>query len=201
MVKIAIDIAVLPPQEIMDKVIAINRREAERGNAHGRLAKNDFYPHISIAMGTIKQENLDEIKIILDNLLKNQKPLSVELVELYYAVGSDGSKTYGLKMKKTKEIQNIHEKLMRSLVPYFSYDATIEDLYKKENDEEKTNHPDHINKYLNHSFENFDPHLTLRCKEVETAELPIIFTASTIAICHVGTRTTCRKILFQKTLK
>ncbi len=200
MTKIAIDIVIIPPEEIMDKVIAINQKEAKRGKAWGVLAKDDFYPHISLAMGTIKKEDLNKIKEILTEILKTQKPLKAELTKLYYALGGDGSKSYCLRMKRTKEIQKLHEELMNKLLPYFSYDATLNELYKKENEETKT--PDYINKYYaQFSSENFDPHLTLRCKEVEFNDFPIVFTADTIAVCHAGTQTTCRKILFQMILK
>ncbi|MFT7615913.1 MAG: hypothetical protein ACI8Y7_000740 [Candidatus Woesearchaeota archaeon] len=88
---------------------------------------------------------------------------------------------------------------MNKLIPYFSYDATVAELYKKENEETKP--PSHVNKYKDKfSFENFNPHVTLRCKEVEFDEFPIIFSANTVAICNVGTETTCRNILFQTML-
>ena len=200
MTKIAIDIAIIPPEEIMDKIIAINKIEAERGNARGPLAKDDFYPHISLAVGTIKKEDFEKVKEMFVKTLKNQNSLNIKLTGTYYATKSDGSKSYALKIIKTEEIQKIHEKLMNNLLSYFSYDATSEELYKKKNEETKP--PSHVNKYKKKSsFENFDPHLTLRCKEVELNEFTITFIASTIAICHVGTETTCRKILFQTRLK
>lgn len=198
MTKIAIDVAILPPEEIMDKVIAINKQEARKGNARGTLAKDDFYPHISLAMGTINEKDLEEIKKIVDNICKEFNPLSVEFSELYYATKKDGSKSYALKVKNTSDLQKIHEKLMRELLSHLSYDATEENLFKKEG--ENINPPGHLNKYKENSFEKFDPHLTLRCKEVEFTDLPIKFLGSFIAICHVGTGTTCRRILFQTKL-
>ena len=198
--KLAIDVVILPPEEIMDKAISINLKEAERGNARGPLAKDDFYPHISLAMGTIKEEDFEKIKEIFMKILEKQNPLSIELIELDCATKSDGSKSYAMRAQKTEEIQKIHEELMNNLLPYFSYDATLEDLYKKESEETKP--PSHVNTFHEKfSFENFDPHLTLRCKKVEFNDFPVTFTASTLAICHVGTETTCRKILFETELR
>ncbi len=198
--KIAIDIAILPPKKITDEIIAINKKENERGNAKGALMKNDFYPHLSLAMGTIKKKDLKKVTEIITSISKNYQPLSIELTKLYYTLKNDGSKSYSLKSKKSSEIQKFHEKLMYALSSYFSYDATINELYKKENEETKA--PEYINNYLREfSFEKFDPHITLRCTEVSYNNLPIVFTASTIAIFHVGTETTCRKILFQIKLK
>ncbi|MDA2922754.1 hypothetical protein MYX07_05835 [Patescibacteria group bacterium AH-259-L07] len=58
--------------------------------------------------------------------------------------------------------------------------------------------PDYINTYpALYSFEAFDPHITIRTKEeVGLDDLPMAFTATTVAACHVGIKTTCRKILF-----
>lgn len=200
MAKIAIDVVIIPPEEIMDKVIAINQKEAKKGNARGPLARDDFYPHISLAMGTIKRGDLNRVKKILTEILENKRPLKLEFTGIYYATKSDGSKSYAFKVKNNPYLRKIHEEIMDQLLPFFSYDATVKELYHQEN--EKTEPPGHVNKYRDKSsFKNFDPHLTLRCKEAKFNEFPLNFTASTIAICHVGTETTCRKILFQTTLK
>ena len=109
MTKIAIGIVILPPEAIMDKIIAINQKEAERGNARGPLAKDDFYPHISLAMGTIKKDDFDKVKKILTKILENQNPLKIELTEIDYAKKSDGSKSYALRVKKMEEIQKLKD--------------------------------------------------------------------------------------------
>ncbi len=196
----AIDIVLLPPVDIMDMAIAINQKEAERGNDRGPLAKNDFYPHISLAMGTVKDEDLKVIIDMVAKISEKQGPLKIELTELAFVVKSDGSKSYAMRARRTKEIQELHEELMNNLLPYSSLDATLDEIYWKKDEEVAL--PKVVNTYHEKSsFENFDPHLTLRCKEVAFDAFPIVFSASNLAICQIGTETTCRKILYQKTLR
>lgn len=58
MTKIAIDIVLLPPEEIMNKAIEINQQLADDGI---KLNKKDCLPHISLCMGVISEEDLPEI--------------------------------------------------------------------------------------------------------------------------------------------
>ena len=197
--KIAIDLVLLPPQEIMDLIIDINKKAAKKCQARGPLAKDDFYPHISLAMGTIKEKDLLKVEKVVKKIAQRYSSLNIELNQLKSILKKDGSKSYALSVKKTPTIQKMHEELMKALLPFFSYDATVDELFKKEGEETKA--PSHLNEFQEHSFSKYYPHVTLRCKEVEPIHLPINFKASVVAICHTGTEGTCRKILWEKELK
>ena len=71
MSRIAIDIVLLPPEKIMDLVIAINKEEAKKGNSKGELNKVDFLPHLSLAMGTIEEKNLEKVDVHLLPMLND----------------------------------------------------------------------------------------------------------------------------------
>ncbi len=45
------------------------------------------------------------------------------------------------------------------------------------------------------SFEKFFPHITIGYGEINDYSFPIKFTASKLALCHLGNHCTCRKIL------
>ena len=48
----------------------------------------------------------------------------------------------------------------------------------------------------NHSDpNNYHPHISLKCRKAEYKNFPIKFTASKLAICHLGNYCSCRKIL------
>lgn len=197
--KIAIDVVLLPPEEIMDFCIEINKGAAEKGQDKGPLGKEDFIPHISLAMGCMEEEKLPEVMGIIKNIANNFPPLKLEITELYYATACDGIKSYGLLLKKTEILQKLHEKLMGALDSFLTYDATSEAIYFKE--DESPAEPEYVNEYKDKfSYENFKPHITLRCKEADYKTFPIEFTVSALAVCHVGISTTCRKILFQTKL-
>jgi len=197
--KIAIDVVLLPPDEIMDLCIKINREEAAKGNAKKELGRNDFIPHLSLVVGCVQRENFSKVTKLVQKIARKTTPLKLHLVDLAYALGSDGTKTYYLKVKSSQKLQQLHELIMKILESYLTYDATVADLYSKPG--EQIQAPDYINQFKMHSFENFDPHLTLWVRSSSFNDFPISFIPSTLAICHLGVGTTCRKILFSTSLK
>lgn len=197
--KIAIDVVLLPPDEIMDLCISINREEAAKGNSKKELGLNDFIPHLSLAMGCVQTENLSKIKKLIQEISHKTAPLKLQIIDLAYVIGSDGTKTYYLKVKKSQKLQQLHELIMKTLEPYLTYNATVADLYAKLG--EKIQAPDYINQFrMKNSFEHFNPHITLWVRSSSFNDFPISFIPLTLAICHLGVGTTCRKILFSTSL-
>ncbi|PIZ52138.1 hypothetical protein COY27_01460 [Candidatus Woesearchaeota archaeon CG_4_10_14_0_2_um_filter_33_13] len=194
MSRIAIDIVVLPPEKVMDQIIKINQSEAIKGNAKGELNKNDFLPHISLAMGIVDESKFVQVTEIVTSITKSISPVKLELIDYYFVVGEDGIKSYAIKVGG--QLHYLHKQLMSSLKNYFTHDATKEDMYNQETE------PNYVNTYKkNDSFKNYVPHITIRCKEINTVLIKQEFIADRIAICHIGKSTTCRKILFETKLK
>ncbi len=133
---------------------------------------------------------------VVEDIVKKFSPISIELSELYYKEKPNGSRVYAIRVKKTPEIQRLHENLMNELRQYFTHDCTRNSLFSKTGEE--VTEPDYINKFSTlYSFEAFDPHITIRTKEAAGEEiLPLKFVATKVAACHVGIMTTCRKELF-----
>ena len=199
--KIAIDVVLLPPEEIMDLCIAINKKCAAEGKAKALLGKKDFIPHLSLGIGCVEEKDLPKIKSILKNIAARFAPVKVELHELYHYISkTDSKKAYGFRAKITPEIQHFHETVMRELDNFFSYDTTTEMLYKDQGEVIQVLSPAFTKYKENYGFENYKPHITLMCHEVTFKELPIKFTSSTIVLCHLGDHCTCRKILFSTPL-
>lgn len=198
---LAINIVLLPPPDIMEWLISLNKHAADQGQAWARLGSHDFLPHISLAMGGIAQDKMDEVKTILAKLALQFPPITVTLDAVWSHLKKPSHENMcSLKVTPTPELQSLHEALMTALLPYFSYDCTEESLFYKP-DEEKIK-PEFINTYASqHSFANFDPHITLLAKEMNPLpELPMAFVVTTLAACHVGVMTTCRKMLFSAEL-
>ncbi len=194
--KIAADVALLPPVDVMEKLITMNQQAAAKNAAWGPLAQDDFLPHLSLAMGGVEHNSLVTVRSIIEEIARNVEPVPVELNELYYAEETDGSRFYALRAKNTPELQQLHESLMNGLRRYLSNDCTKETLYSQPGEE--VTEPDYINTFAtSHSFKAFDPHITIRTKEAVGQEiLPLKFTATKVVACHVGIMTTCRKELF-----
>ena len=95
----------------------------------------------------------------------------------------------------------IIKKLIKELKHLLSYDIKDEMFFKEESEE-----IDEMSKYWVKTYEDkkeYHPHISLKCFEpsFDKEIFPIDFLASRIAICHLGRKGTCRKILFETKLK
>ena len=184
MSKIAIDVVLLPPEKIMDKAIAINQQFPDDPI---KLNKHDYLPHISLCMGVLDKKNLPEVKKILDNIGKNFSTLDLTIDKI-------NKKEVCFEIRKTPELQRLHEEIMTKLEHYLTHDATTDTVLSIMPVGVKT--LDWINNYENNSsFTNFYPHITLGVSNLEEKELNINFKTSKLVLCHLGNHCTCHKIL------
>lgn len=189
MTKIAIDIVLLPPGNIMDEAIRIN---SQFTHDPIKLNKENCLPHISLCMGVIEEENLPKIKEVIDEIVKKSSKLLLTMDKI-----SDEYVCF--EIKNNKNLQKLHEEIMTRLSSYLSYDAMTDMCFSP---------PPVIGKTLfwinsfkdKSSFENYYPHITLGTSKLNNRELNIDFTASKLAVCHIGNYCTCRKILFSMDL-
>jgi len=188
MTKIAIDIALLLPEDIEDFCIKIN----EASEKINPLGKDDYIPHITLAMGIIDKKDVKPIQDYLQNLKINPFKLSVDKIR--YKETPEGNKS-SFEVTNTQELQALHETILSNIKQYLQKGASVEMLYKGD----ETGMSENTKLWLDtHSektaFENYWPHITLGCYNAK-AELPIKFKVNTIAFCHVGDGVTCRRII------
>ena len=174
------------------------------------LDKKNCLPHISLAMGCVNEKDIADIEKVLLTIAKGPrfagtKQYSLEqlsVIDIRVGTNSAGEKVSVFRIERTKTFQLLHEEIMARLAPYFSYDVTADMIFSPPEAGESTllwikNYPDKS------SFENFSPHITIGYGEIndysfgsrEAGSLPIKFTASKLALCHLGNHCTCRKIL------
>ena len=188
--KLAIDIALLPPEEIMDKAIEINKKLVDDPTI---LNKENCLPHITLCMGVLKEEDLPKVKEILQEISDNYSKLSLKISRI-------NEEHSAFDIEKTEELQKLHETIVNQLAPILTYDATTEICFSPPPVVERTLF--WINNYKeNSSFEKFYPHITLGVQKIEGKELSVPFQASRLVLCHLGNYCTCRKILFETELK
>ena len=189
MSKIAIDVVLLPPEDIMNKAIEINK---QLSNDPIRLNKGNCLPHVSLFMGVVEEENLPKIKEIINKIAAQFSKLSLTISRINY-------EHCGFDIQKTGDLQKLHETIMTKLDNYLTNKATTDMCFSPPPVVEKTLF--WINNYREiSSFKKFYPHITLGISKIEGKELNIDFTASKLAICHLGNYCTCRKILHSANL-
>jgi len=210
MAKIAVDAVLLPSDEMMDKVIEANKEMLKQrmGFPQGGvpdkivLDKRNCLPHISLAMGCVDEKDIAVIGEILQIIAKQHSLGRLSVIDVRVGTNSVGEKVSVFQIERTKTLRLLHKEVMRKLAPYFSYDVTADMVLSPSEASESTllwikNYPEKS------SFEKFSPHITIGYGELndisfgsrEAGALPMKFTASRLALCHLGNHCTCRKIL------
>ena len=200
MAKIAVDVVLLPSEEMAEKVITANK-ELLKQNAHKIvLDKENCLPHISLAMGCIDEENIDEIDKILKKISKETKLGQLHTIGIHAGTNRAGETVSVLQIEKTEALQSLHEEVLQRLALYFSNDIRAEMILSSSETSEST--LDWIKNYAEQSsYENFFPHITIGYGEIDNFSFPIKFSVSKLALCHLGNHCTCRKVLASANLR
>ncbi len=194
MAEIAVDVVLLPSEEMADKAIAANKELLKQCADKIVLDKENCLPHISLAMGCIDERDIADIEKILQAAAKQSSLGQLNIIGIHTETNSAGKKVSVLQIEKTEALQLLHEEVMQRLSPYFSCDVTADMVLSPPMAGESTllwikNYPEKS------SFEKFSPHITIGYGEINDYSLPIKFVASKLALCHLGNHCTCRKIL------
>jgi len=201
MAEIAVDVVLLPSEEIADKAIAANKELLKQCADKIVLDKENCLPHISLAMGCIDERDIDNIEKVLRTIAKQSSLGQLNIIGIHTGTNSAGEKVSVFQIEKTEALQLLHEEVMQKLAPYFSYDVTADMVLSPPMAGESTlawikNYPEKS------SFEKFSPHITIGYGEINDYSFPIKLAVSTarcpvekLALCHLGNHCTCRKIL------
>lgn len=194
MAKMAVDVVLLPSQEMMDKAIEANRELLKQRTDNIALNKQDCLPHISLAMGCIEETDVPSIEKAFRALAETHSPGPLSVVGVRVGTNAAGRKVSMFEVRKIEGLQSLHEAVMRELAPYFRYQVTADMLLCEPAADESTlrwirNYP------KKSSFENFFPHITIGYGQIADSPSCIEFRATRLALCHLGNHCTCRKVL------
>lgn len=198
--KLAIDVILLPPDNIMDEAIKVNKQMLEKYPNEIVLDKESCLPHISLFMAVIEEEKLSEIAIFLEEISKDFNSIKLEAFETGNWKTPDGFFTPGFKLRKTIELSNLHSLIAKKVNLINSADATKKEFFPTNNFYESD--ALWVNSFFEKgSFDNYNPHITIGVGKFQYDNYPFKFTSSRLAICHLGSFCTCRKILFETKLQ
>jgi 2'-5' RNA ligase len=158
------------------------------------LDKEDCLPHISLAMGCMDERHITDIEKILTSVAEKYNPGRLNIVGINTGTNSSGEKVSSFEVEKTERLLSLHKKIMQKMTPYFSYNVTVEMVLSPPMAGESTllwikNYPEKS------AFENFFPHITIGYGQMDDLSFTAEFTASKLALCHLGNHCTCRKVL------
>ncbi len=221
MAEIAVDVVLLPSEEMADKAIEANKELLKQCPDKIILDKESCLPHISLAMGCIDERDIADIEKILQATAKQSSLGQLSAIGIHTGTNSTGEQVSVLQIERTEALQSLHEEVIRRLATYFNYDVTADMVFSPPGASEST--LAWIKSYSEKSsFEKFFPHITIGYGEINNFSFPpqgvlrkstgrltaeslglrtIKFTVSKLALCHLGNHCTCRKILASAELK
>ena len=221
MAEIAVDVVLLPSEEMADKAIEANKELLKQCPDKIILDKESCLPHISLAMGCIDERDIADIEKILQATAKQSSLGQLSAIGIHTGTNSTGEQVSVLQIERTEALQSLHEEVIRRLATYFNYDVTADMVFSPPGASEST--LAWIKSYSEKSsFEKFFPHITIGYGEINNFSFPpqgvlrkstgrltaeslglrtIKFAVLKLALCHLGNHCTCRKILASAELK
>jgi len=199
MEKLAVDVVLLPAEPMMELAIEMNRKLIHRYPAKIILDRHSCLPHISLAMGTVQQTDLEAVNVVLADVARCYHFDRLEAVGVSIGTNAVGEPVSAFELDKTPQLQGLHEELMNRLEQFLSYDATDQMIAADGPVDSSTLL--WINSYRDKSsFEKFFPHITIGYGRLAEQVGAVAFEARRLALCHLGNHCTCRRILFETPL-
>ena len=109
--KIAIDIVLLLPPEVVEKYIFVN---SQLDNSNYVSFTNGYNPHITLGMGCVSVDSLENLKNKIGNISQKTKPFERSISGFV----ADNS---SIEILKNQEIKNLHFSIMKVLEEIASY--------------------------------------------------------------------------------
>lgn len=188
---IAIDIVLLPPQEIWDLSVSLSEK-INQGTASQALLDSTHLPHITLAQLHVEKNELKAVYKEIEHLITSLSPLALT-AEKVVVVNS----WVLLEISRTEALQQLHLSLIDGLMS-FEQEGTAESFLRDAGElvnDFSLNWVKNFRKEKKASYDNFYPHITLgKGTTLRTIE-PKDFTVRRFAVCHLGNNCTCRKIL------
>ena len=129
--KLAVDIALLPPDHIMDLCIDVGK-DCEQDIAVP-LNKVDNLPHITLAMGVLDDTDFNIVIEELKNIANNIQPIDLTIPKLYSIETNLGKLSYGFEIIKTPELIAPHTLITDYFFKYlFKYKSDQNMFYIKD---------------------------------------------------------------------
>ncbi len=192
--KIAIDIVLLLPPEIVEQCVLVN---SKLDNSEYVSFANGYNPHITLGMGCVFEKDLENLKNELEKLSLTNQALDLIIPDF------TGKSFFSFAIENNQKLTELHNSVMEILKRFSSYGDADFTMF---NESEKVKDDVGLVKWVSnfnieHAFDLYDPHITLGKGEKPNFDFPINFTSLKIGLFHIGQRGTCKEKLVEFDLK
>jgi len=189
---LAIDVALLLPEAVNARACAISDTLEDEGFRFDET----HLPHVTLLQQFVAREHLPALSDRIDKVARATAAVTVRVtgIEQY-------EDTPYLAIERTPALQRLHENLLEEAAS-FHLPAGGPTAFHEANDEPPR--PADIlwvtRFRVDASRDHFWPHVTLGKGKADTGIEPFHFTATNLALCHLGRFCTCRIVLREWTL-
>ena len=189
---LAIDVAILLPARARARVGRLNA--ALDGPPAGFRFDATHLPHITLVQQFLRRDRFDELIEAAGSLLTGVAPIELETTTTITG------RTASTLNVVSAPLVDLHRHLMERLEPL---EVPVGSGAAFCGDDEPPRPPDieWVTHYRTRSsYSAYQPHVTLGIGPVSVAVPPMQFTATQVAVCHLGRFCTCRAMLHEWTL-
>jgi 2'-5' RNA ligase len=192
---LAIDVALLLPEHLVARTLALNRvLSADRQDAL-RLDGRHL-PHITLAQQFTTTAKLPALLAAVARIARGQPALELRVP----GVVARGA-TIALAIQRSARLQDLHESVMDALKAFEEPGGDVSS-FLSDGEEIRPRDVEWVATYrARSSFGSYVPHITIGHGERQDPIEPIDFTADPLAACHLGRHCSCRVILQEWQLK
>jgi 2'-5' RNA ligase len=184
---VALDVAILPPPDVMARAIAYSAALPDDGSERLRLDAQHL-PHITLTQHFVTYDDLDGAYAEIAEVLERQRPPRITITG-----GGQSAHTLWMTVARTPELLDLHERLMHALK---GVERAAGDAHAFFDGGGRVGDVHWVAGFRQHSsFGAFTPHITLGHGARPPMVEPIAFDATAIAACHLGRFCACRRVL------
>lgn len=184
---LAIDVALLPPDDVMQRAIDINTSLDLEGFKGLRLDARHV-PHITLTQQFVGSARMDDVcRVVAETAQRH------EAMRLRVPGAGRSNDTVWMTIDRTPELLALHRALMEALEPIEEVGGTGGAFA---GGDARAGDVTWVSAFrTTSSFRAFTPHITLGHSKATPAIEPVEFVATRLAVCHLGRFCTCRTIL------
>lgn len=207
---IAIDVLLIPSEEMYAQSLQLNSL-INKSNPETIKLDESHVPHITLLQCFIKEEDLPnvynalEVENIFEGLFEKIKNDSLKAESLFYY--KDKAESFSMiAVEKSEQLLKLHQKVIELVRPYIVKNGSEKSFVQNPDgspigESTLTYVPEFVEK---HSFENFDPHISLGVAPTKLLDSlatqvfkPITFKAESLSVYHLGDHGTAQKLLWK----
>jgi len=184
---LALNVAILPPPDMSARAVSLSAT-LPAAPSQGLRLDADRRPHISLTQQFVPRDELDAIFERLDEVLRDQPPLTLQVTE-----GGKGASSVWMAVERSATLSRLHERLMGALHGFERSDGGAAAFVG--GDARKGDVAWVTSYRQTSSFDAYTPHITLGHASNSPRVDPLTFEATTVVACHLGRFCACRQVL------